>query len=107
MITSNTKSYTVAVDGSVTLQCQTEGYPTPLVSWYKDGKPLSESVRHRVLSSGSLHLVFAQPGDTGLYTCTAANVAGSLRLEMSVTVLSESHTQREVACGWMYFPWLD
>ncbi|GAA6099393.1 hemicentin-1 isoform X2 [Tachysurus ichikawai] len=87
VITSNTKSYTVAVDGSVTLQCQTEGYPTPLVSWYKDGKPLSESVRHRVLSSGSLHLVFAQPGDTGLYTCTAANVAGSLRLEMSVTVL--------------------
>ncbi|XP_047673954.1 hemicentin-1 isoform X2 [Tachysurus fulvidraco] len=87
VITSNTKSYAVAVDGSVTLQCQTEGYPTPLVSWYKDGKPLSESVRHRVLSSGSLHLVFAQPGDTGLYTCTAANVAGSLRLEMSVTVL--------------------
>ncbi|KAK3506808.1 hypothetical protein QTP70_028372 [Hemibagrus guttatus] len=87
VITSSTKSYTVAVDGSVTLHCQTEGYPTPSVSWYKDGKPLSESVRHRVLSSGSLHLVFAQPGDTGLYTCTAANVAGSLSLEMSVTVL--------------------
>ncbi|TSL47575.1 Hemicentin-1 [Bagarius yarrelli] len=87
VITSSTKSYTIAMDGSLTLQCQTEGYPTPSVSWYKDGKPLSESVRQRVLSSGSLHIVFAQPTDTGLYTCTAANVAGSLSLEMSVTVL--------------------
>lgn len=91
MISSSTKSYTVAVDGSVTLQCETEGYPTPSVSWYKDGKSLSHSVRQRVLSSGSLHIVFAQPGDTGIYTCTAANVAGSLSLEMSITVLSESH----------------
>ncbi|MCJ8749980.1 hypothetical protein PDJAM_G00193750 [Pangasius djambal] len=87
VISSSTKSYTVPVDGSVTLQCQTEGYPTPSVSWYKDGKPLSESVRQRVLSSGSLHIIFTQPGDTGIYTCTAANVAGSLSLEMSVTVL--------------------
>ncbi|XP_053341492.1 hemicentin-1 [Clarias gariepinus] len=86
-ISSKIKSYTVPVDGSVTLQCETEGYPIPSVSWYKDGKPLSESVHQRVLSSGSLHIVFAQPGDTGIYTCTAANVAGSLSLEMSVTVL--------------------
>lgn len=94
VISSRTKSYSVAVDGSVTLQCETEGYPTPSVSWYKDGKPLFESVRQRVLSSGSLHIVFAQPGDMGIYTCTAANVAGSLSLEMSVTVLSESHRNR-------------
>ncbi|XP_053542916.1 hemicentin-1 isoform X1 [Ictalurus punctatus] len=85
-ISSSTKSYTVAVDGSVTLRCETEGYPTPSVSWFKDGKPLLDSVRRRVLSSGSLHIVFAQPGDTGVYTCTAANVAGSLSLEMTVTV---------------------
>ncbi|KAI5614770.1 hemicentin-1 isoform X1 [Silurus asotus] len=87
VIRSSTKSYTVAVDGSVTLLCETEGYPTPSVSWYKDGKALPESVHQRVLSSGSLHIVFAQPRDTGKYTCTAANVAGSLSLEMSVTVL--------------------
>lgn len=92
-ISSKIKSYTVPVDGSVTLQCETEGYPIPSVSWYKDGKPLSESVHQRVLSSGSLHIVFTQPGDTGIYTCTAANVAGSLSLEMSVTVLSESYTE--------------
>uniref|UniRef100_A0A3B4E5X1 Hemicentin 1 n=1 Tax=Pygocentrus nattereri TaxID=42514 RepID=A0A3B4E5X1_PYGNA len=87
VITSNTKSYTVAVDGSVTLQCQAKGYPTPSVSWHKDGQPLAESVRQRVLSSGSLHVAFAQPGDTGRYTCTAANVAGSSSVDMSLTIL--------------------
>ncbi|XP_049335709.1 hemicentin-1 isoform X1 [Astyanax mexicanus] len=87
VINSSTKSYDVAVDGSVTLQCQSEGYPTPSVIWHKDGQPLTESVRQRVLSSGSLHIVFTQPGDTGRYTCTAANVAGSSSVEMSLTVL--------------------
>uniref|UniRef100_A0A8B9H722 Hemicentin-1 n=1 Tax=Astyanax mexicanus TaxID=7994 RepID=A0A8B9H722_ASTMX len=82
VINSSTKSYDVAVDGSVTLQCQSEGYPTPSVIWHKDGQPLTESVRQRVLSSGSLHIVFTQPGDTGRYTCTAANVAGSSSVEM-------------------------
>uniref|UniRef100_A0A3B1ILZ0 Ig-like domain-containing protein n=1 Tax=Astyanax mexicanus TaxID=7994 RepID=A0A3B1ILZ0_ASTMX len=88
VINSSTKSYDVAVDGSVTLQCQSEGYPTPSVIWHKDGQPLTESVRQRVLSSGSLHIVFTQPGDTGRYTCTAANVAGSSSVEMSLTVLN-------------------
>ncbi|XP_055041761.2 hemicentin-1 isoform X1 [Misgurnus anguillicaudatus] len=86
VITSYIKAYTVALDGSVTLQCNSEGFPTPSITWYKDGQPLSESVRQRVLSTGALQIAFAQPGDTGRYTCTAANVAGSISLEMSLTV---------------------
>ncbi|XP_066533975.1 hemicentin-1 [Hoplias malabaricus] len=87
VIVLSTKSYSVAVDGAVTLQCQAEGYPTPSVSWHKDGQPLAESVRQRVLSSGSLHIAFTQPGDTGKYTCTAANAAGSSSIDMSLTIL--------------------
>ncbi|XP_062857960.1 hemicentin-1 [Trichomycterus rosablanca] len=87
VISSSTKSYKVAVDGSVTLQCQIDGFPTPSVIWHKDGQSVVESVRLRILSSGSLHVAFAQPGDTGRYTCTAANVAGSSSLVMSLTVL--------------------
>ncbi|XP_073667498.1 hemicentin-1 isoform X2 [Paramisgurnus dabryanus] len=86
VITSDIKAYTVALDGSVTLQCHSEGFPTPSINWYKDGQPLSESVRQRVLSTGALQIAFAQPGDTGRYTCTAANVAGSLSLEMGLIV---------------------
>ncbi|CAJ1060969.1 hemicentin-1 [Xyrichtys novacula] len=86
VITSETQTYVAPVDSSVTLQCQADGSPPPSVSWYKDGQPLRESVRQRVLSSGSLQIAFIQPSDTGRYTCTAANVAGTVSLEMSLTV---------------------
>ncbi|XP_035384811.1 hemicentin-1 isoform X2 [Electrophorus electricus] len=87
VISSNVKSYTVAVDGAVTLQCQTEGYPSPSVSWHRNGQLLDESMQRRILSTGSLQLAFAQANDAGRYVCTATNLAGSNSLEMSLTVL--------------------
>ncbi|KAL4635075.1 hemicentin-1 [Arapaima gigas] len=86
IISSQTKSYVVAFDSSITLQCQSDGNPAPEIIWHKDGHQVTESMRQRVLSSGSLHIAFAQPGDTGRYTCTAANAAGSSSLEMSLIV---------------------
>ena len=93
---SKSKSYTVAMDTAVTLECQVDGHPAPTVSWHRDGKPVEESVRVRVLSSGALHIAFAQPGDTGKYTCSAANVAGTASLDMSLTIQSESGRGRGV-----------
>ncbi|XP_061739556.1 hemicentin-1 [Nerophis ophidion] len=86
VISSETQKYTAPVDSSVTLHCQNDGVPAPSVAWHKDGQPLTESVRQRVLGSGSLQIAFVQPSDTGRYTCTAANVAGTMSLEMSLTV---------------------
>uniref|UniRef100_A0A8C7MZR3 Hemicentin-1 n=1 Tax=Oncorhynchus kisutch TaxID=8019 RepID=A0A8C7MZR3_ONCKI len=98
--------YLVTLDSSVTMLCQAEGSPSPSMAWHKDGQPLSESVRQRVLSSGSLQIAFAQPGDTGRYTCTAANAAGTSSLEMippsirrgesEVSVVENS--QAQIAC---------
>ncbi|XP_047443825.1 hemicentin-1 isoform X2 [Mugil cephalus] len=85
-IRSETREYLAPVDSSVTLQCQADGSPPPTVTWHKDGQLLSETVRQRVLSSGSLHVAFIQPSDAGRYTCTAANAAGTVSLEMSLTV---------------------
>ncbi|KAL1022832.1 hypothetical protein UPYG_G00032950 [Umbra pygmaea] len=86
VISSQTQNYLVPLDSPVTLLCQAEGSPPPSVAWHKDGQPVMESVRQRLLSSGSLQVVFAQPGDAGRYTCTAANAAGTSSLEMSLTV---------------------
>lgn len=88
-ISSQTQKYLAPVDSSVTLQCQANGSPPPSVAWHKDGQPLNESVRQRVLGSGSLQIAFIQPSDTGRYTCTAANAAGTVSLEMSLTVQSK------------------
>ncbi|XP_051803642.1 hemicentin-1 [Acanthochromis polyacanthus] len=86
VINSETQKYVAPVDSSVTLQCQADGSPPPSVTWHKDGQQLRESVRQRVLSSGSLQMAFIQPSDAGRYTCTAANAAGTDSLEMSLTV---------------------
>ncbi|XP_051649408.1 hemicentin-1 isoform X5 [Manacus candei] len=77
VIKSHPKEYVVPVDQSVTLQCEAEGSPGPEISWHKDGQQILESLRRRVLSTGALQIVFVQPGDSGRYTCTATNVAGS------------------------------
>ncbi|XP_030135337.4 hemicentin-1 [Taeniopygia guttata] len=77
VIKSHVEEYVVAVDQSVTLQCEAEGYPGPQISWHKDGQQITESMRRRILSTGALQILFVQPGDSGRYTCTAANPAGS------------------------------
>lgn len=87
-ISSGTKTYLAPVDSSVTLQCQAEGSPPPAVTWHKDGQSLGESVHQRVVSSGSLQIAFIQPSDSGRYTCTAANAAGTVSFEMSLNVQS-------------------
>ncbi|XP_033937393.1 hemicentin-1 [Pseudochaenichthys georgianus] len=86
VISSETVEYLAPVDSSVMLHCHADGSPSPSVTWHKDGQPLHESVRQRVLSSGSLQIAFIQPSDTGRYTCTAANAAGTVSHEMSLTV---------------------
>ncbi|XP_055020737.1 hemicentin-1 [Boleophthalmus pectinirostris] len=86
VISSDPQDYISPVDSSVTLQCTVEGTPAPSVSWRKDGQLLSDSIRQRVLSSGSLQIAFVQPSDTGHYTCTAANAAGTASLDMTLTV---------------------
>ncbi|XP_067156720.1 hemicentin-1 [Apteryx mantelli] len=78
--------YVVPVDHSVTLQCEAEGYPGPEISWHKDGQQITESIRRRVLSTGALQIAFVQPGDTGRYTCIAANLAGSGSSSMELVV---------------------
>ncbi|NWU93884.1 HMCN1 protein, partial [Upupa epops] len=80
------KEYTALVDQSLTLLCETEGYPGPEISWHKDGQQIMESMRRRILSTGALQIVFVQPGDAGHYTCIAANLAGSSMSSMELTV---------------------
>uniref|UniRef100_A0A8B9BNN6 Hemicentin 1 n=1 Tax=Anser brachyrhynchus TaxID=132585 RepID=A0A8B9BNN6_9AVES len=74
VIKSHLKEHVVPIDQSVNLQCEAEGYPGPEISWHKDGQQITESMRRRVLSSGTLQIVF--PEDSGNYTCIANNAAG-------------------------------
>ncbi|XP_057580791.1 hemicentin-2 [Hippopotamus amphibius kiboko] len=69
---------TAKAGDDVTLDCEAQGSPPPLVTWTKDSRPvLPVTDRHRLFPSGSLHLAQAQVSDSGLYECTASNPAGS------------------------------
>ncbi|XP_027279680.1 hemicentin-2 isoform X2 [Cricetulus griseus] len=69
---------TVKAGQEVTLDCEAQGSPPPLVTWTKDTHPLlSVTNRYDLLPSGSLHLAHTQVGDNGHYECTASNPAGA------------------------------
>ncbi|KAM4565686.1 roundabout homolog 1 isoform 3-T3 [Odontesthes bonariensis] len=68
---------TVAVDGTVVLNCVTSGNPTPTVLWRKDGVLVStHDSRVKQLDMGALQIRYAKLGDTGTYTCIASTPSG-------------------------------
>lgn len=94
VIMAHPTNYIVALDKPVTMVCEAKGHPNPEVTWNKDGHVVLESIRQRILSTGALQIAFAQSQDTGRYTCTASNPAGSSNSVMVLTVHSKSYFMR-------------
>uniref|UniRef100_A0A672Y8G6 Roundabout, axon guidance receptor, homolog 1 (Drosophila) n=1 Tax=Sphaeramia orbicularis TaxID=375764 RepID=A0A672Y8G6_9TELE len=66
---------TVAVDGTVVLNCVATGNPTPTILWRKDGVLVStHDSRVKQLDTGALQIRYL--GDTGTYTCIASTPSG-------------------------------
>mgnify|MGYP002804025618 FL=1 len=61
----------------LTIYCSATGFPTPHLSWEKNGEPIGtdESI---VVSNGGGKLIFKKllPAQNGVYTCVASNAAG-------------------------------
>nr|XP_057907999.1 striated muscle preferentially expressed protein kinase isoform X2 [Doryrhamphus excisus] len=73
-----------------------EGKPDPDIFWYKDDVLLSESCYFTFVYDDpeySLVILNARPEHSGVYTCTAQNMAGSNSCKAELTV----HTERKEA----------
>ncbi|XP_067116591.1 striated muscle preferentially expressed protein kinase isoform X2 [Osmerus mordax] len=71
-----------------------EGKPDPDILWYKDDVLLSESSHFTFVyddAECSVVVLNARQEDSGVYTCTAKNLAGSISCKAELTV----HTERK------------
>ncbi|KAG9466714.1 hypothetical protein GDO78_016220 [Eleutherodactylus coqui] len=69
-----------------------DGKPVPDIMWYKDGELLVESGHFNFVyddAECSLVILNATPEDSGVYTCTARNVAGEVSCKAELQVCKE------------------
>ncbi|XP_056395554.1 LOW QUALITY PROTEIN: hemicentin-2 [Hyla sarda] len=79
----------VVASNPVSLYCDTNAIPPPTLTWYKDGKPVSESEGTLVLLDGRiLQIPVSHAEHAGKYTCEATNEAGEDRLHYQLVVLT-------------------
>uniref|UniRef100_A0A8C8FFY4 Myomesin 2a n=1 Tax=Oncorhynchus tshawytscha TaxID=74940 RepID=A0A8C8FFY4_ONCTS len=88
------RSHTVWEHTPVKLYCTVEGYPTPLVKWYKDGVSIDmSSIKYNVQDNVGIHtleIAKCETDDTAQYTAVAGNIHGQVSTQASVIVKSKS-----------------
>ncbi|XP_037073511.1 papilin-like [Pollicipes pollicipes] len=75
----------VAVGARLRIPCRTAGRPPPTVSWYKDGELVWPDER-RQFDGTDLVVRSAEPSDSGMYRCQAANQYSTAESTVSVRV---------------------
>ena len=65
-------------DRQVLFRCLATGYPTPTITWRKDGLPLESDTRHVMTENGALNIIDPKFSDEGSYECVAQNSAGEI-----------------------------
>ncbi|KAL4218919.1 Hemicentin-1 [Mactra antiquata] len=79
----------VTLNQSIVINCQVEGKPSPVITWYKNGIQLdaSKHPRYEILSTGrQLRVKNAQLSDTAIYQCSAENKAGTDSIDFNLNV---------------------
>ncbi|KAG5677506.1 hypothetical protein PVAND_007262 [Polypedilum vanderplanki] len=76
-----------AIPGTtIELPCGSEGEPTPVSKWKKDGRTLTKSIKHSFSPAGSLFISNVNEFDAGRYECTVSNEFGRVTASCVVTV---------------------
>uniref|UniRef100_A0A3Q1NI96 Ig-like domain-containing protein n=1 Tax=Bos taurus TaxID=9913 RepID=A0A3Q1NI96_BOVIN len=80
-LVSGLKNVTVIEGESVTLECHISGYPSPKVTWYREDYQIESSIDFQItFQSGIARLLIREAfaEDSGRFTCTAVNEAGTV-----------------------------
>ncbi|KAL4688834.1 hypothetical protein H8959_005086 [Pygathrix nigripes] len=80
-LVSGLKNVTVIEGESVTLECHISGYPSPTVTWYREDYQIESSIDFQItFQSGIARLMIREAfaEDSGRFTCSAVNEAGTV-----------------------------
>ncbi|XP_064511886.1 leucine-rich repeats and immunoglobulin-like domains protein 3 isoform X1 [Pseudopipra pipra] len=82
---------TIRAGAMARLECAAIGHPVPQIAWQKDGGtdfPAARKRRMHVMPEDDVFfIVDVKIEDTGVYSCTAQNTAGSISANATLTVL--------------------
>lgn len=77
------------------LECSAEGQPSPQIAWQKDGGndfPAARERRmHMMPTDDVLFIINVKMADSGVYSCTAQNLAGLIVANATLTILGNGH----------------
>ncbi|XP_060069782.1 hemicentin-1-like [Ylistrum balloti] len=71
---------------SIIVPCEVTGYPTPVITWHKDGQRLRDDRSKIIFQEGSIMIRGIQESDAGVYRCDAINFVGNTSRETTVRV---------------------
>ena len=78
MFTTHPMNQEEVINNSFTLQCTTEGFPTPSIQWYLNNTMITNSSNRYIVDNTSMNsitsiltVIMADFTDTGLYHCEA------------------------------------
>lgn len=87
------------VGASFWLECNAGGIPKPQVTWKKDNLPIHANKRIKV-SDKKVEVLGTMMSDTGWYSCTVANGAGTVTKSTFVRLLGKNCKTSFVARVW-------
>ncbi|XP_011067532.1 PREDICTED: leucine-rich repeats and immunoglobulin-like domains protein 3 isoform X2 [Acromyrmex echinatior] len=81
----------VIAGSTARLECSAEGQPSPQIAWQKDGGndfPAARERRmHMMPTDDVLFIINVKMADSGVYSCTAQNLAGVIVANATLTIL--------------------
>ncbi|XP_070180043.1 papilin-like isoform X2 [Littorina saxatilis] len=87
-------SGTIMEGETARLSCDVSGYPTPSVTWQKEGVPVTSGSGKVYIQGNTLVVPRVGIDDSGLYACIADNAVGSARDLTYLQVKPMSHREK-------------
>ncbi|XP_031434542.1 myomesin-2 isoform X1 [Clupea harengus] len=101
------RSHTVFENTPIKLFCTVQGYPTPIIKWFKDNVLLDNSSGKYVVvnNAGIQTLQISKCGtnDTAMYTAVATNSHGQASTQASIIV--KKNREEEQSCPYAWLPY--